>query len=284
MIVLHTLSGTIVKLGPLTLNWYGMSYILGCGIGYLIGRRRVQDAWRGFTTAQLEDLLFYVMLGVILGGRAGYVLFYSFDTFLTDPLSIFRVWEGGMSFHGGLLGVIAATWLWSAKNNRKILESLDFISPLVPFGLGVVRLLGNFVNGELWGRLTQSNWGWLFPNAPELSGYSMAELKQLAADGSLNAFARHPSQLYQAVLEGVVLAGFLWWYSKSQRPIGAVSGFFVLGYGLQRFFVEFFREPDQQLGFVALQWMTMGQLLCVPMIAFGGWLMWYAYRRARINA
>jgi len=281
MIVLHTLSGTIVKLGPLTLNWYGISYILGCGLGYFIGKRRASESWRGFTVLQLEDLLFYVMLGVILGGRAGYVLFYGFDAFLVDPLSIFRVWEGGMSFHGGLLGVIAAAWLWSARNNHKMLDSLDFIAPLVPFALGVVRLLGNFVNGELWGRLTHSNWGWLFPNAPELAGFSMAELKQRAAEGSLNAFARHPSQLYQAFLEGVLLAGFLWWYSKRQRPMGAVSGFFVLGYGLQRFFVEFFREPDQQLGFVALQWMTMGQLLCLPMIAFGSWLMWYAYRRAR---
>lgn len=280
MIVLHTLSGTILKLGPLTLNWYGISYILGCGLGYFIGQRRTKEAWRGFTTPQLEDLLFYVMLGVILGGRAGYVLFYGFDGFLADPLSIVRVWEGGMSFHGGLLGVIGATWLWSARNNRKLLDSLDFISPLVPFALGVVRLLGNFVNGELWGRLTQGNWGWLFPNAPELAGFSMAELKQRAADGTLNAFARHPSQLYQAFLEGVVLAGLLWWYSRKSRPTGAVGGFFVLGYGVQRFFVEFFREPDQQLGFVALKWMTMGQLLCLPMMVFGGWLMWYSYRRA----
>ena len=216
MIVLHTLSGTILKLGPLTLNWYGISYILGCGMGYFIGRLRVKESWRGFSAQLLEDLLFYVMLGVILGGRAGYVLFYGFDGFLADPFSILRVWEGGMSFHGGLLGVIAATWLWSVRNDRKDLDSLDFIS-----------------------------------------------------------------QLYQAFLEGVVLAGLLWWYSKRQRPTGAVSGFFVLGYGVQRFFVEFFREPDQQLGFVALQWMTMGQLLCLPMITFGSWLMWFSYRRGR---
>jgi phosphatidylglycerol---prolipoprotein diacylglyceryl transferase len=283
VIVLHTLSAEIVRLGPVSLNWYGLSYVLGCALGFYFGVRRTQESWRGFSRAELEDIVFHTMIGVILGGRIGYTLFYSFDSFLQDPLSIVRVWDGGMSFHGGLLGVIVAMWLWARRHQRKPLAVLDFIAPLVPFALGTVRLLGNFVNGELWGRLTHAQWGWLFPAAPELSGLSMETLKQRYAEGALDAFARHPSQLYQAFLEGVVLALLVWIYSKRARPVGAVGGLFVLGYGVQRFVVEFFREPDQHLGFIAARWLTMGQALCIPMILFGAWLMWFSYRRSTIQ-
>jgi phosphatidylglycerol:prolipoprotein diacylglycerol transferase len=199
------------------------------------------------TRAQLDDMVFYTLLGVILGGRLGYVLFYKPLYYLSHPLEVFYIWQGGMSFHGGLLGVMTAMWLIARKHQIDYLRLMDFFAPLVPPGLAAGRL-GNFINGELPGRVTDLPWGMLFRGAGDAP--------------------RHPSQLYQFALEGVALFVLLWWFSSKPRPRGQVSGLFLIGYGVFRFLVEFAREPDSFLGFLALG-MTMGQWLCVPMIAAG---------------
>ena len=275
---LHQIDPVILQLGPIALRWYGLSYLFAAGFAYYLGTRRVKQPWSKFVRQDVEDICYLGLLCAVLGGRIGYLLFYNFSEFLANPLAIFKVWDGGMSFHGGLLGVIIGLSIWAHRKGKKPFEVFDLVAPLIPVGLGAVRLFGNFFGGELWGRLTTSPVGMLFPRQPELAAYSHDELISAYQSGALNAFARHPSQLYQAVLEGVVLAAIMWIYTNKQRPVGAASGLFVLVYGLQRFIVEFFREPDQQLGFIALHWMTMGQLLCLPMIAFGVWLMWYSHR------
>jgi phosphatidylglycerol:prolipoprotein diacylglycerol transferase len=206
----------------------------------------------------VDDLILYGALGVVLGGRIGYVFFYGFDQFVDDPLWLFRVWDGGMSFHGGLLGVMAAMWLFARKMNNDFVRVMDFIAPMVPVGLGFGRM-GNFINQELWGRETDVSWAMVFPNDPLM-------------------LLRHPSQLYQLALEGVLLFVILFSFSHKARPRYAVSALFLLCYGVFRFVVEFFREPDAQIGYEWLGWMTRGQELCLPMIAAGGFLLWYAYR------
>jgi phosphatidylglycerol:prolipoprotein diacylglycerol transferase len=211
------------------------------------------------TPKLMDDFITWAILGVVLGGRIGYVLFYNPSFYLSEPLRIFAVWEGGMSFHGGCLGVLAACWLFGRAHNMSFLEVGDFVSPLVPPGLFFGRI-GNFINGELWGRYTDLPWAMPFPGAGGLP--------------------RHPSQLYEAALEGALLFVIVWVYSAKPRPKGCVGALFLLGYGVFRFLVEFAREPDRQLGFVALHWMSMGQVLCLPMILFGlGWLIW-AYRKS----
>lgn len=254
------------SLGPLTVHWYGIMYIVAFTGAWYLARLRARRAsaagpvWQKFRFSddQIADLVFYGALGAVLGGRFGSVLFYNFDRFVADPLWLLRVWEGGMSFHGGFLGVMLAFFIYSRRINRHYFDVLDFIAPLAPFGLGVGRI-GNFIGGELWGRPTDVPWGMVFPHVDDL--------------------ARHASQLYQAVLEGVVLFALMWWFSSKPRPRYAVSGLFAVGYGVQRFFVEFYREPDSWLGFVALDWLTMGQVLSVPMIVAGGILLVVAYRQ-----
>ncbi|SDX58274.1 prolipoprotein diacylglyceryl transferase [Marinobacter mobilis] len=248
-----------IQLGPLKIHWYGLTYLVGFVVGWWLGRIRARKPWSPITEEQMGDLLFYIALGVIFGGRFGYVLFYNFDQFLQDPLWLFRVWEGGMSFHGGLLGVMTAMWWYGRKIGRTFFQLADFIAPLVPVGLGAGRI-GNFINGELWGRTTDVPWGMVFPHAPD-------------------QLARHPSQLYQFALEGVVLFVVLWWFSARPRPRMAVSGLFLTLYGSFRFLVEFVRQPDTQLGYIAFDWVTMGQLLSLPMIIAGLALVLFAYRR-----
>ena len=251
----------IFSLGPLQVRWYGFMYLLGFASGWALGRHRAGRL--GFHTWEktyIDDLVFYIALGVILGGRFGYVLFYNFDVFLHDPLILLRIWEGGMSFHGGLLGVLAAMALYAIKVNKTFFQVTDFIAPLIAPGLFFGRI-GNFINGELWGRPSDLPWAMVFrtPGAGEV--------------------ARHPSQLYQAALEGLALFVILWLYSSKPRPTMAISGLFLLCYGVFRFSVEFFREPDLHLGFVAFDQLTMGQMLSVPMIVFGILLMTAAYLR-----
>lgn len=246
------------SLGPLSVHWYGIMYIIAFGGAWALARIRARRTPGEWTDEQISDLVFYGAMGAVLGGRLGSALFYNFDKVLADPLWVLRVWEGGMSFHGGILGVMAALYWYSGKLRKPYFQVLDFIAPLAPFGLGAGRL-GNFIGGELWGRHTDVPWGMVFPH--------------------VDPYPRHASQLYQFALEGVLLFALVWWFSSRTRPRYAVSGMFSLGYGLQRFFVEFFREPDEGIGFVALDWMTMGQILSLPMILAGIVLLILAYRK-----
>lgn len=277
MIYVHDLDPIALRLGPLSIHWYALAYLTGAAIAWWLGLRRARQSWRGIEPSAVEDLIFYGMVGVILGGRLGYVLVYDFAGIAADPLRIVKLWQGGMSFHGGLLGVIVAVWWWARRRGLDPWRVFDFIAPLVPIGLGLGRL-GNFVNGELWGRPTDGSWGVIFPKSlPEV--LAPVEIQARLAAGLLHDALRHPSQLYQATFEGLVLFAVLWGYSAKPRPVGAVGGAFLLGYGLFRFGAEFFREPDAQLGFVLLDRLSMGQVLSLPMIVFGAVLLGWAYRR-----
>ncbi len=263
---LHDIDPVAIDLGPVAIHWYGLMYVLGFLAAWWLGRRRVASGqWPEFAGRRLDDLLFVGMLGVLLGGRLGYVIFYAFGDFLRDPLMLFRVQEGGMSFHGGLIGVMVAVALWARRNRVAVFDALDFAAPLVPIGLGLGRI-GNFIGGELWGKPTDLPWGVVFPRA---LGLDPAAARGLWEAGALDHAARHPSQLYQAFLEGAVLFAVLWWFSSRRRPRYAVSGLFALLYGVFRFTVEFVREPDAHLGYLAFGWLTMGQLLSLPLIAVG---------------
>ncbi len=239
----------IVQLGPLAVRWYGLMYLVGFLAGWWLMRRRAAQPASGWTREEVGDLLFYSALGVILGGRLGYVLFYGWERLLEDPWFAVRIQEGGMSFHGGLLGVLVAAALFARKTGRHFIDVTDFGAPVVPIGLCAGRL-GNFINAELWGRPTDLPWGIVFPGGGPL--------------------ARHPSQLYEALLEGVALFVLLWWFSSKPRARYAVSGLFLIGYSGFRIIVEFFREPDAHLGFLFSGWLTMGQLLSLPMLIAGG--------------
>jgi len=274
----HDIDPILLRIGPLAIHWYGIMYLCGLAAAWWIGRGRVRAGRFGISEQQFSDLIFEGMLGVIIGGRIGYMFVYGRAELAADPLSLFRVWEGGMSFHGGLVGVMAALAFWSWRHQRHAFDTIDFIAPLVPFGLGFGRI-GNWIGGELWGRHTDVSWGVIFPKSIGQLGLSIDEIKAQAAQGLLNHEMRHPSQLYQAVLEGVVLGGVLLWFTRRERPRYAASGVFALIYGLGRFLVEFVREPDAQMGYVAFDWMTTGQLLSLPLIALGVVLLVLAYRR-----
>ncbi|MGY0634210.1 prolipoprotein diacylglyceryl transferase [Luteimonas sp. A478] len=276
MSYLHQIDPVAFALGPLRVHWYGLMYVVGFGVAWWLGRSRIRAGrLPGVNEDAFGDLMFYGLLGVILGGRIGYVLFYAFGDFLADPLMLLRPWEGGMSFHGGLLGVLVAMWFWSRRQRLHFFDTADFAAVLVPQGLGFGRI-GNWIGGELWGKPTDGAWGVVFPNAlpAEFRGLDAAALRGLHESGALEAFARHPSQLYQALLEGLVLFAVLWLYSRRPRPRYAISGLFALGYGVFRFLVEFVREPDAHLGYLAFDWLTMGQLLSLPLIALGLFLLW----------
>ena len=246
-----------IQIGPLAVHWYGLMYLLGFAFAWLMANRRAGQPGSEWSKDQVSDVLFYGFLGVIVGGRLGYVFFYQFDAFLDDPLYLLKIWTGGMSFHGGLIGVITALWLFARKQKKTFFTVSDFIAPLIPFGLGAGRI-GNFINGELWGRVTEVPWGIIFPAAGMLP--------------------RHPSQLYQFALEGVVLLIILNLAWRLRAPRGAVSGLFLACYGLFRFMVEFVREPDAQLG-LYLNMFSMGQLLSMPMMLAGGIMLWAAFTR-----
>ncbi len=252
-----------LELGPFALRWYGLMYLLAFAAFYLLGKARARD--RGFTTADVSDLVFYGVAGVVLGGRVGFALVYGFDRLGQDPLWLFRIWEGGMSFHGGLLGAVGAMWLQARVKGRGFLEVADFVAPLVPLGLGFGRL-GNFINTELPGRITESPAGVHFP---------CKAVYDLTATcfGEFEAVARHVSSLYQAFAEGLVLFVVVWLYSRHARPTGSVAGIFLIAGGCLRFATEFFREPDSHLGLFLFDTLSMGQLLSIPVVALGIYLM-----------
>jgi phosphatidylglycerol:prolipoprotein diacylglycerol transferase len=264
------------SIGPLDVHWYGIMYLIAFAAFWLLGERRRRLGRLPVGPTAFSDLAFYGMIGVIVGGRLGYMLFYGSADLIADPLSLFRVWEGGMSFHGGLIGVFAAMWLWSRRHHLHFFDVMDFVAPLVPIGLGVGRF-GNFIGGELWGRHTDVAWGMIFPRAIQSAGHTMEQFKAMAAAGQLDHEARHPSQLYQMFLEGVLLFAILYFVSRKPRPRYLLSGLFAIFYGVFRFLVEFVREPDAQLGYLAWGWLTMGQLLSLPLIVLG--LIWIAMSR-----
>jgi len=238
-----------IHLGPLAIHWYGLMYLLGFGLFLSLGKHRINKLKRpGWDEKLLDDLLFFGVLGVILGGRLGEVLFYHPGYYFSHPLEIFAVWRGGMSFHGGFLGVLIAMALFAHKRKIKWLLLMDFIAPLVPLGLGAGRI-GNFINAELWGRPTDASWGMVFPNVDNLP--------------------RHPSQLYEFALEGIALFTLIWIYSSKPRPVGATSGLFLIGYGSFRFLAEFTRNPDDGIFGLMTFGVSMGQWLSLPMVIIG---------------
>lgn len=235
------------------IHWYGLMYLIGFVAFLLLGKYQIKHKpWFKWNTQMLDDALFYGALGVILGGRVGYMLFYQFPDLIENPLSLFKIWQGGMSFHGGFLGVLVAMYFFTKKHPQPWLKIMDFVAPLVPIGLGAGRM-GNFINGELWGRPTGSDFGMIFPQ--------------------VDAVARHPSQLYEFILEGLVMFAVLWWFSRKPRPTGSISAVFLMLYGSFRFIVEFTREPDAHLGLLGLG-LSMGQWLSLPMILIGILLFW----------
>jgi len=255
MIVYPKIDPIIFSIGAVKIRWYGLMYVLGFLAAWWLARKRSQAPHSLIKKAEhVDDLIFYAMLGVILGGRIGSVLFYNWPTFTENPLYLLKIWEGGMSFHGGLIGVLTAMWLFGRKHGLTMWQVTDFLAPFVPLGLGFGRI-GNFINGELWGKETDVAWGVLY-----------------------NGQVLHPSQLYEAALEGFVLFAILWWYSSRPRPYMAVSGLFLLLYGVFRFYIEFYRVPDQHIGYLALDWVTMGQILSAPMIIIGATMLVMAYR------
>lgn len=256
MLIHPAIDPVVLKIGPLQIHWYGLMYLLAFGSAWFLGQWRAKRSNGAWTKEQVNDLVFYCMVGVIVGGRIGYMLFYSFPSLIHDPLSLLKVWQGGMSFHGGLLGVVAAMFLFSRRYEKTFFEVSDFVSPLVPLGIAAGRL-GNFINGELWGKVTAVPWGMVFPNVDQLP--------------------RHPSQLYEFFLEGLVLFTIVWIFSATHRPRMAVSGVFTMGYGVFRFLLEFWRVPDPQYGYLAWNWLTMGQLLSFPLIVAGGLMLYFAY-------
>jgi phosphatidylglycerol:prolipoprotein diacylglycerol transferase len=260
MLTYPEIDPVIFGIGSLKIRWYGMMYVVGFIGGWWLAKRRSELAHSPIKPEQVDDLVFYVMLGVILGGRFGYTFVYGWVDIVEDPLYIFKIWKGGMSFHGGLAGVLIAMWLYGRKIGNTMWQMTDFIAPFVPIGLGMGRI-GNFINGELWGKPTEAPWGFLYRGQ-----------------------VLHPTQLYEALLEGLVLFSVLMLYSAKPRPYMSVSGLFLLLYGAFRFWVEFYRVPDQHMGeggYLALGWITTGQVLSVPMIIAGAILLVLAYRPQR---
>lgn len=280
MIIHPQFDPILVSLGPLPIRWYALSYILGFVLFILLGRLRIKKGGSFFTNELLDDFLTWGVIGVILGGRLGYVLFYKPEYYFNTPSEIFKIWDGGMSFHGGFIGVLLAIALFAYKHKQSFWSVSDFIAPLIPLGLASGRL-GNFINGELWGRVTNPEawWAMGFPQANIPDQIFVSEhIQWLPFFTQYNMLPRHPSQIYQFLLEGICLFILLWWFSSKKRPLGQVSAFFLAGYGIFRFIAEFAREPDDYLGLLDFG-LSMGQWLSVPMILMGVCLFVYFGKR-----
>lgn len=273
MINYPAIDPVVVALGPLKIHWYGLMYLLAFGSAWWLGRKRAALSKGLISPAQVDDLIFYGAIGVVVGGRVGSVLFYNFDSFLQNPLYLFKIWQGGMSFHGGFIGVIVAMEVYRRKLGCGFFQITDFIAPISPLGLAAGRL-GNFINGELWGAPSDLPW------AMKLSCQQFPAHQYTDYAGALCAQPRHPSMLYEMILEGLVLFVILWIYTKKARPLMAASGLFLLGYGFFRSIVEWIRLPDAHIGYLLnTDWLTMGMILSVPMIILGAVIMRLAYTR-----
>ena len=261
MMIFPEFNPVALSLGPLDIHWYGIMYLVGFLLAWSLARWRIAHFHLNWRAQELSDLLFYAALGVVIGGRLGYMLFYNTHALWDNPWLVFKVWQGGMSFHGGLLGVFIAVAVFARQSKRTFWAVADFVAPLVPLGLAAGRL-GNFINGELWGRVTSMPWGMVFPGVDDKP--------------------RHPSQLYEMGLEGLLLFAVVWWYARKPRAEGLVSAVFLVSYALLRALAECFREPDSTVGFIAWGWLTEGQLLCLPLLLLGVYLGWVK-RNARVS-
>jgi phosphatidylglycerol---prolipoprotein diacylglyceryl transferase len=268
----------VFSIGPISLHWYGAMYLFGVLGAFYLAKRRVDKSNNQWTLQQVENLLFWGFLGLFIGGRLGYVFFYNFATFIKTPIVLFKVWEGGMSFHGGLIGAMFVIAIFAKKANKTFMQVADFVAPLAPIGLMFGRF-GNFINGELWGRVTNLPIGMLFPTSSHADfKFAQSHPEWFSLYSKLNGILpRHPSQIYEMVFEGIVLFIILNIFIRKPRPTGAVSGLFLFCYGLFRFAIEFFRQPDEQLG-LFLNIISMGQILCLPMIIGGILILLFAYR------
>jgi phosphatidylglycerol:prolipoprotein diacylglycerol transferase len=260
MLVYPHIDPIAFNLWKLPVHWYGLMYLIGIFTAWILGAWRARESWRGVNPAQISDILFSGAVGLLIGGRLGYMFFYDTTTLFSHPFSALEIWNGGMSFHGGLIGAVLAVWFYSLKHHQNLFVITDFFAPMIPIGLGAGRL-GNFINGELWGKVTSSPVGMVFPSG-----------------GSL---PRYPSQLLEFFLEGVLLFLILWIFSRKKRPLMSVSGLFLLGYAIFRFTAEFFREPDPQRGYLLWGWLTEGQILSLPMLILGLILLACAYLKSR---
>jgi len=262
MLVYPRINPVAFHFGVLKIHWYGLMYLLSFILGWFLMSYRAGKLKLNWSDDQIADLVFYIALGVLLGGRIGYMLFYDFPDSIHAPWIIIKVWDGGMSFHGGLLGVILMTWLWCRKQKKHFLDVADFIAPIIPVGLAAGRI-GNFLQGELWGKITDVPWAMIYPQADRAP--------------------RHPSEIYEFLLEGMLEFIILWFYSAKPKPRMTVSALFLIGYGCMRCFCEFFRMPDPQYGYLAFGWLTMGQVLSFPMVIVGIVLLVIAYRNDKMH-
>jgi phosphatidylglycerol:prolipoprotein diacylglycerol transferase len=279
MIPYPAIDPIIFSMGPLAVRWYGLMYVIGFAAAWWLARRRAARPDSTWQPADVDDLIFYAAIGVILGGRLGWIAFYGGEQVLQDPLTIVRIWEGGMSFHGGLIGVVIAVLIFARQRERRFADVLDFLAPLPGLGIFAGRI-GNFINGELWGKQTTAAWGFIVDPAP-LYPVQAAEATRLCQRFGVDPCVLHvhASQLYEGILEGLLLFVILWVFTRRQRPRLAPSGLFLIIYGVCRFAVEFVRVPDENRGYLLFDWVTMGQLLSLPMIIVGALLMAWAYRR-----
>lgn len=279
MLTYPSIDPVIFSVGPLAVHWYGLMYVIGFAAAWLLARRRASAPESTWKPVDVDDLIFFAAIGVIAGGRIGWLIFYGAEQVIDNPITIIQIWKGGMSFHGGLLGVIIAVMLFARRRQRRIADVLDFLAPLPGLGILAGRI-GNFINGELWGKPTDQPWGFVLD--PTLLYPTQAEearilCQRFAVDPCV--IQVHASQLYQGLLEGLLVFIILWFFTARPRPRYAPSGLFLIGYGVCRFLVEFVRVPDLNRGYILFDWMTMGQILSTPMILIGIALLVIAYRR-----